>query len=64
MKERLTRTGGFDIRCQGFRSSVDRSGRSRSRVPYDGGRTMAVIKSVDNETVISVVSNLPVTKFI
>jgi hypothetical protein len=28
------------------------------------GRTMAVIKSVDNEAIISVVPNLPVTSFI
>ena len=52
---KATSTAVTKAGCQGFRTSVDHSGR---------GRTMAVIKSVDNEAFISVVPNLPVTRFI
>ena len=49
--------------CQDFGTSVNCSGRGRSRVPHDKSSTMAVIKS-DNDAIISVILNLPVSRFI
>lgn len=42
--------------------TVDRRGKGRSRVPHGNSRIIPTTKSVDNDTVVSAVQNLPVIR--